>query len=409
MHKPAEYCPERDGKYENYDFATIKEFDSGVEAQRYYIDHCNPERTCVAMDSETKRYTIIPALSPVNSRVRNVVFLGYSDDYVYDIETTDGTFHAGVGSLIVKNTDSIYTQFTVPDQEKLSEEETLKRIFAVSSECANRISSTFKHPIELEMEKVMWPCLMLSKKRYVTIMYEQIRDEILNTGMDIKGFQMVRRDSCKLVKRVGNLVLDKIMVQKDIEGAKRVAKEEVCKLLREEVDIEELVISKSLKNEYKDTNINGQPLQKPAHWDLVQRIKTRAPGTEPKPGSRVPFVFIKTDDAKASQSDRIESPDYVLANPGKCKIDVVHYLEKQVATPLFTLFAVLLTDKRTDKLFEPKRKVMRDKHGRESVKMIVSRECENMIASELWENQLIRKRNTNNKQSMISDFFASYK
>ena len=38
------------------------------------------------------------------------VFENYTD-YVYDIETEDGTFQAGIGNLIVKNTDSVFLRF----------------------------------------------------------------------------------------------------------------------------------------------------------------------------------------------------------------------------------------------------------------------------------------------------------
>ena len=34
--------------------------------------------------------------------------LGLSDDFVYDLETSNGHFHAGIGSMIVKNTDSVF-------------------------------------------------------------------------------------------------------------------------------------------------------------------------------------------------------------------------------------------------------------------------------------------------------------
>lgn len=39
---------------------------------------------------------------------------GVEGDFVYDIETEVGDFGAGVGNLIVKNTDSVFLKYTGP-------------------------------------------------------------------------------------------------------------------------------------------------------------------------------------------------------------------------------------------------------------------------------------------------------
>ena len=46
-----------------------------------------------------------------NGLLLKKISLGKTTSYVYDIETSNGTFMAGTGSLIVKNTDSIYCSF----------------------------------------------------------------------------------------------------------------------------------------------------------------------------------------------------------------------------------------------------------------------------------------------------------
>lgn len=46
-----------------------------------------------------------------NNFVKKIIPLGYTNDYVYDLETEDGTFQAGIGDIIVKNTDSILVQY----------------------------------------------------------------------------------------------------------------------------------------------------------------------------------------------------------------------------------------------------------------------------------------------------------
>ena len=70
-------------------------------------------------------------------------------------------------------------------------------------------------------------------------------------GIDCKGIQVVRRDNCPLVKDICNPVLDKIMYDKDIPGAEKIAADGVKKLLENKVPIEKLVLSKTLKKGYR--------------------------------------------------------------------------------------------------------------------------------------------------------------
>ena len=85
------------------------------------------------------------------------------DEYVYDLETEDGTFQAGEGNIILKNTDSIYTIFNGIDMEK---EGSMQKVFDLSIEAADMISKTFPPPMELEFEKVMFPFILCSKNYF---------------------------------------------------------------------------------------------------------------------------------------------------------------------------------------------------------------------------------------------------
>ena len=77
------------------------------------------------------------------------------------------------------------------------------------------------------MEKVMYPFYSLVKS-YACLYYEVPEKP---KGIDCKGIQVVRRDNCPLVKDICNPVLDKIMYDKDIPGAEKIAADGVKKLL----------------------------------------------------------------------------------------------------------------------------------------------------------------------------------
>ena len=372
----------------------IYTFTNAIDAQEYYLR--KRDNMYCHLNYENGRYIIHHKQGiAASNKVLKIEPLERTDyeEYVYDIETEDGTFQAGVGCMILKNTDSIYTQFSLPNQEKMSDDEKLEKIFKVSTECANRISNTFKKPIELEMEKVMYPCLLFSKKRYVNRYFERNKKgETVCSGIDAKGIQIVRRDNCKLVKKISNPVLEKIMYDKDINGAMEIARSKINDLLQGKIPIEDLTITKSLKSHYNDVDKNGRVISKPAHWHLAQKMKERDPMTAPKAGDRVPYVFIENDDKGAQQKDKVEDPEYVKENTKKCKPDVLYYLDRQIRSPLETLFSVLVRNKE-GQLFPY------------TEKGEISKDCKKEIARLLWDNAKRKKENTKKGQREISHWF----
>jgi len=67
----------------------------------------------------------------VNSlKIKKIIDLGYTDDFVYDIETEHGRFNAGIGEITVKNTDSVFINFKIADLktgEKMTNHDALKK------------------------------------------------------------------------------------------------------------------------------------------------------------------------------------------------------------------------------------------------------------------------------------------
>lgn len=371
-------------------------FECPLEAQKWFLDYSEKDNLYHTYHNGKYVFTRDPTYKFNTNYVIDVEEVGYTEDYVYDIETEDGTFHAGVGSLVVKNTDSIYTKFTLPDQDKMDEDEKLQKIYKVSEECASRISETFRKPIELEMEDLKYPIALYSKKRYVYRQLEKKGDIIVDKGIVAKGIQTVRRDNCKFVKKVCNPILHEMMYSRDIEKAKKMARESIEKLLSNDVDIYDLVITKSLKSHYKTVNSAGNKMSEPAHWHLAQKMKKRDPGTAPQPGSRVPFVFIENKNKNALQADRVENPEWVIQNPKSCKLDMLYYLDKQLASPLETIFQVVIF--RSDGTLYPL-----DKNNK------ISKDYKRAFSKLIWDDLRQRYINKSSGQKQINDFFGKPK
>ena len=251
------------------------------------------------------------------------------DGYVYDLETEAGTFQAGEGSLIVKNTDSVMVEFDVQGRKG---QEAIDYSWVQGQLAAEQCTKLFKAPNDLELEKVYMPYILYSKKRYAAKMYEKGRDgNVTFKKIDIKGLQVVRRDSCPYVRETLKKLLGMILESDDprpvIEEARKASKELVCG----GVPMEKLLMSKQLSSAYK------VPMP---HVAVRDKMRLRAPGSEPQQGDRVPFVVIEGPrDAKLFE--KAEDPVWVREHP-EIHIDYQYYFTNQLKKPVCDLLEPLV-------------------------------------------------------------------
>ena len=99
------------------------------------------------------------------------------------------------------------------------------------------------------------------------------------------------------------------------------------------INMNKLIISKKLNAYYKKP-------EQIAHKVLADRMAKRDPGNKPATGSRLPYVYIKTDKSVKLQGDKIESPDYIKKN--NLQIDYEIYITNQLMKPLMQLFGLVL-------------------------------------------------------------------
>jgi DNA polymerase elongation subunit (family B) len=255
------------------------------------------------------------------------------NDYVYDIETEEGVFHAGIGSMIIKNTDSVFVQFQCLDEEgrKLSGRAAREKSIKLAIETEHAIQEKkLKAPQVLEYEKTFHPFILFSKKRYVGDLYEFDPDKFSRKSM---GIVLKRRDNAPIVKIIYGGIIDIIMKEKNIPDAVVSFERHMRNLLRGDYPIDTLIISKTLSSYYKDPD-------RIAHRVLADRIAERDPGNKPMIGDRIPFVYVKTDKNVKLQGDKIEHPDYVRENG--LQLDYEFYIMKQITKPVTQIFALCL-------------------------------------------------------------------
>lgn len=106
--------------------------------------------------------------------------------------------------------------------------------------------------------------------------------------MDTKGIETVRRDNCRLVQTVVDTCLRKILIERDVNGAKEYVKEMIKDLLQNKIDLSQLVITKALSKSGEDY------AGKQAHVELAERMRKRDAATAPNLGDRVAYVIVKS-------------------------------------------------------------------------------------------------------------------
>ena len=89
--------------------------------------------------------------------------------------------------------------------------------------------------------QVYFPYLLINKKRYAGLLWTNPDS---HDKMDSKGIETVRRDNCLLVKNVITTSLEKLLIQRDVEGAKDYVKNSIADLLMNRLDLSLLVITK---------------------------------------------------------------------------------------------------------------------------------------------------------------------
>ncbi|KAK0549667.1 DNA-directed DNA polymerase delta [Tilletia horrida] len=224
--------------------------------------------------------------------------------------------------VIYGDTDSVMVKFGTPDLAKAME---------LGAEAAGIVSTTFVKPIKLEFEKVYYPYLLISKKRYAGLYWT--RPEQYDK-MDTKGIETVRRDNCRLVQTLIDTCLRKMLIDRDVKAAEEYAKQMIADLLQNKVDMSQLVITKALSK----ASYEG----KQAHVELANRMKQRDAGSAPALGDRVAYVIVKGSKGAAAY-EKSEDPLYVLEH--NIPIDTKYYLEQQLSKPLMRIFEPILGSK----------------------------------------------------------------
>jgi DNA polymerase delta subunit 1 len=203
-------------------------------------------------------------------------------------ETYDGV------KVIYGDTDSIFIDpKEYKDIKGLKGKEALSASIKIGQVIADHVTSLLRYPQELEYEKTFLPFLIISKKRYTGLKYEFDPDKFKVVAM---GLVTKRRDNAPIVKVIFQGIIDVLFKERSVKKAIKFYKGHIKDLFAGNISLEDLVVTKTLKADYKNpTQIT--------HKVLAEKIADRDPGNAPSSNDRIPYVFIDEKELKCRNDD----------------------------------------------------------------------------------------------------------
>ena len=340
--------------------------------------------------------------------VRDVETIAGYHGYVYDLTTENHHFAAGIGNMIVHNTDSVFFIFNLTNKdtgEKIVGKDALEITIELAQEAAHYSSMFLKPPMNLAYEKTLMPFALLSKKRYVGILYEDDPDK---GKLKYMGLSLKRRDSCDYLKDTYGQIINIIMSGQSVNSAIQYLDNSLTELIKGNVSTDKLAITKSLRSYYKNP-------QQIAHRVLADRIGQRDPGNMPKPGDRIKFLHVVNQNKKTLQGEKIETPEFILEN--RLKLDFGFYVSNQLMKPLCQFLGLALEEmwKHQNKMSAIKKyksdlsELQKEFPDFETFIKKKEKYCSDKVKTMLFDKHLLQINNDKNGLRPITSFFGKNK
>lgn len=312
--------------------------------------------------------------------IKEITQLAAYDDYVYDLETENHHFAAGIGRLIVHNTDSVMVDAKITDpHECVSQGERLSK----------ELSALYPPPLYLEFERALSVALFIKKKKYagvplaiirvksedkieevefaennkdvrlklwkVTQIREDerkqgqmktvihyigvprdisLRDRSIIAGMPLleggspntkdllkKGVVLARRDNCLWMRETYLKVLLNILFDKPLYNTLDLINEEILAMMRRQIPFNKMLITGEIGSNYKP---NSTYFIKLFSDELTRQ------GNPIQRGERFDYVFVRSQEEwrNEKQGYKMRLPEMFWENCYNEPLDVAFYVTK---------------------------------------------------------------------------------
>lgn len=289
-------------------------------------------------------------------------------EYIYDIETENHHFAAGVGQLVVHNSNYI----VFPHLETAAEN------WDHALHVATEVTKMFPAPICLEFEnEIYWRFFILTKKRY---MYKKcMRDGVVDEKIGKKGVLLARRDNSMFIRNAYETLIMMVFNRKTREEILFYIIDIINKLCSHFYSYKDFIVTKSVGShgggqvvpfinekgqkkgkmgDYTVPLLSTEPKERerqfklkncnnakdyythclPAVVQLAERMRQR--GQRVDPGTRLEYVISDQGGHKAKQYVKVEDAIYFSQHSSVLKLDYMYYM-KLMANPFDDVLNVL--------------------------------------------------------------------
>lgn len=324
--------------------------------------------------------------------------------------------------IIYGDTDSVFFKPRITDnntKDILMDKKALEMSIQIGIWASICIGLILPHPMNMEYEKVLYPFILLTKKRYVGNLYEYDINKYKQNSM---GIVLKRRDNAQIVKIVVGGIVNEILNNHSSEGAINFTRKILRDILSKKYSMDKFIITKTLRGPAlnKDERLEEQNKEKYTryyvnresivHAVLADRIADRDYGNKPQSNDRIEYVYITVKGKIKLQGERVETPEFIIQN--NLKIDYLYYITSQIMKPSIQFLELLVNN--ADDIFNEY--IIREKNRQKGLKTIKSFQNKNMETNEgdiMLDNDMnmlinlnnnkIKKKRTNRKKKKINE------
>ncbi|KAL3843955.1 hypothetical protein ACJIZ3_001358 [Penstemon smallii] len=213
----------------------------------------------------------------------------------------------------------------------------LKEAFTIGREIASAITEMNPNPVTLKMEKVYYPCFLLTKKRYVGYSYES--PDQIKPMFDAKGIETVRRDTCGAVSKTLEQSLRIYFECPDIDKVKKYMQRQWTKILSGRVSLQDFVFAKEVRLGTYSARASSLP---PAAIVATKAMRAD-PRAEPRYAERIPYIVVHGEPG-ARLVDMVVNPLELLAINSPFRLNDIYYIRKQIIPTLQRVFGLVGAD-----------------------------------------------------------------
>jgi hypothetical protein len=271
---------------------------------------------------------------------------GAAPEFVYDIETADGTFLSGVGDINVYQTDSLY--LSLPDEEfvkadidyysermsKLEYWEEMVRITFEKIVPLNKaVNQMFREDngtdfLKMAYEECLFPVLFTAKKKYVGTPHVSKPNFDPKVPLFIRGLELKKRGVSEILKNVCNDILKNCVSPDNLLTVMELVQEKIKEIYT--MDWTDHFDAFIMTGVYKP-NKNNVKMHIFRERMINERNITLTPGVRNNyvVVKKYPFKYdLRGRKAALKVGDKMELAD--VAREEKMSIDLDYYMEKSI-------------------------------------------------------------------------------